>query len=121
MSKMNIRRGDVFLVDFGPIWSGQHGRRPAIIIQNNVGNENSMTTIVVPGTTKQKRMDMPTHVNIGRVGLGRMDSVACCENVQTIGTGQIVRYIDTLDRVDMENVDRGLMVSIGLSRKWRDA
>lgn len=121
MSRMSIRRGDVFLVDFGGFWRGNHGRRPAVVIQNNIGNENSMTTIVTPCTTRKKRMDMPTHVNIGRIRLSRDDSIVCCENVQTVGADQLVKYLDTLDREAMENVDRGLIVSMGLSKKWRDA
>ncbi|MDR9757040.1 MAG: type II toxin-antitoxin system PemK/MazF family toxin [Thermoanaerobacterales bacterium] len=43
---MNIKRGDVFLVNFNPArGSEQAGYRPAVVIQNNVGNRHGSTTL----------------------------------------------------------------------------
>lgn len=122
MSDMNIRRGDVFLVDFGQSCAAGHGKRPALVVQNNIGNKYSNTVIVVPGTSKKKRMDMPTHVNIGRLrGMWRTETVFLCENVETISVKQIIHYIDTLTERQMDKVDDALNVSLGLTKKWRDA
>ncbi|MBM3465538.1 MAG: type II toxin-antitoxin system PemK/MazF family toxin, partial [Armatimonadetes bacterium] len=42
-----MRRGEVYLVDFGtPRGSEPTGVRPALIIQNDIGNDKSPTTIV---------------------------------------------------------------------------
>lgn len=120
MSKMNIRRGDVFLVDFGPQWSGEHGKRPAVVVQNNIGNEHSKTVIVVPCATKIKRMDMPTHVFLGPLENGRADSMVVCENVQTIEKDRIVHYISKLSKRQMDRVDDALKASLGLTKRWRD-
>ena len=60
------QRGDVVLIDV-PIPSSGHvqgGKRPWVIVQNNLGNQFSPTSIVVPLTTKLKRLEMPTHVAI---------------------------------------------------------
>ena len=60
------QRGDVVLIDV-PIPSSGHvqgGKRPWVIVQNNMGNQFSPTSIVVPLTTKLKRLEMPTHVAI---------------------------------------------------------
>ena len=44
---MKIRRGDVFFADLDPvIGSEQGGVRPVLIIQNDIGNQYSPTTIV---------------------------------------------------------------------------
>lgn len=120
MSRMNIRRGDVFLVDFGPQWSGDHGKRPAVVVQNNIGNEHSKTVIVVPCATKIKRMEMPTHVFLGPLDEGRPDSMAVCENVQTIEKDQIVHYIGKLSERQMDRMDDALRASLGLTKRWRD-
>lgn len=44
------RRGDVVVIDV-PLLAGSHiqaGKRPWVVVQNNVGNRFSPTTIVVP-------------------------------------------------------------------------
>ena len=55
------QRGDVVLIDV-PIPSSGHvqgGKRPWVIVQNNMGNQFSPTSIVVPLTTKPNRLEMP--------------------------------------------------------------
>ena len=44
----NIKRGDIFFADLGEnnIGSEQSGKRPVIIIQNDMGNKFSPTVIV---------------------------------------------------------------------------
>ena len=51
------RRGDIYLVNFDPvIGSEQGGLRPALILQNDVGNYFSSTTVVVPITSHIKKL-----------------------------------------------------------------
>lgn len=60
-----IRCFDVVLVDFGEntIGSEQGGIRPALVIQNDLGNIYSNTTIVMPFTTNMgKKLTQRTHV-----------------------------------------------------------
>ena len=46
-----IRRSNIILVNFDPIIGKEQGRtRPAIVIQNNISNIYSPTTIVAPIT-----------------------------------------------------------------------
>ena len=56
---MKIRRGDIFVTDLESVGenvgSEQSSRRPAVIIQNDTGNEYSPTTIVAFITTKNKQ------------------------------------------------------------------
>lgn len=72
--------GDVYWVKFDGEGSEQSGLRPAVIVQNNVGNKYSPTIKVVPITTQQAKRKMPTHVVIKAKtsGLTR-DSIALCE------------------------------------------
>ena len=51
-----IRRGDVFFAELDPvIGSEQGGVRPVLIIQNDVGNQHSPTTIVAAITGQMCR------------------------------------------------------------------
>ena len=56
------QRGDVVIIDVPIPASGhvQGGKRPWVIVQNNMGNQFSATSIVIPLTTKMKRLEMPT-------------------------------------------------------------
>lgn len=60
------QRGDVVIIDV-PMLANSHiqaGKRPWVVVQNNVGNQFSSTSIVVPLTTKIKRLELPTHVAV---------------------------------------------------------
>ena len=113
-----VRRGDVFYANLthneklGS--SVQSGLRPVVIIQNDIGNANSPTTIVVPLTSKQKRRDLPTHVKIraNRQNGLRCDSVALLEQVQPIDKTNLINYLGSID--DMSGINHALMVSVGL-------
>ena len=52
----NVKRGEIYYADLSPvIGSEQDGTRPVLILQNDVGNRFSPTTIVAPITSRVKR------------------------------------------------------------------
>ena len=52
---MIINRGDLFTANLSPVvGSEQEGIRPVLIIQNDIGNRYSPTTIIAPLTSKSK-------------------------------------------------------------------
>jgi mRNA interferase MazF len=109
------RRGEIYYVDWSPgRGSEQAGIRPALIIQNDVGNQFSPTTIVVAISTQQRR-PYPFHVAITpqESGLPR-DSVVKCEQIQTIEQARLGRLAGVLSRETMQEVDLALDRSLGL-------
>ena len=60
---MTVNFGDVMMIDFGKdkINSVQVGVRPGVIIQNDIGNKYSPTSIAVPLTSEIKKLNMPCH------------------------------------------------------------
>ena len=59
----NVYRGDIYYADFdGAIGSEQKGIRPVLVLQNDIGNKYSPTTIVAPITTVEVKAKMPTHI-----------------------------------------------------------
>ena len=59
-----IKRGDVYYADLDPvIGSEQKGHRPIIVIQNDIGNLYSPTTIAAVVTSSQKRSYLPTYMS----------------------------------------------------------
>jgi mRNA interferase MazF len=109
-----ILRGDLYYADLNPVvGSEQGGVRPVLVIQNDVGNRHSPTTIVAAITSKAK-ITLPIHCPLSmESGLDR-DSVALMEQIRTIDKQRLRDHVGTLDADDMRAVDRALAVSLGL-------
>ena len=62
---MIVKKGEVYYADLNPvIGCEQGGCRPVIIVQNDIGNLYSPTTIVVPVTCRTRKQKLPTHINV---------------------------------------------------------
>ena len=110
------RRGEIYYLDWSPgRGSEQAGIRPALIIQNDDGNQFSPTTMVAVISTQQRR-HYPFHVAITpqESGLPR-DSVVKCEQVQTVDQVRLGRLAGVLGGDRMEEVDLALHRSLGLA------
>ena len=113
-----VKRGDVFYAELDPvIGSEQGGVRPVLIIQNDVGNQHSPTTIVAAITGQLTKAKLPTHVDLaGRENGLAKNSVVLVEQVRTVDKTRLKEYICTLDKQIMEQVDQALLISMGL--RW---
>lgn len=102
-----FRRGDIYYVQFGNTSTGseQHGDRPAVIIQNDVGNTYAPTLIVVPLTSNtEKKVTQPTHCLLENEGLS-MSSMALAEQIFTIDKSRILKYLGHLAPEDMQRLE----------------
>ena len=113
-----VKRGDVFYAELDPvIGSEQGGVRPVLIIQNDIGNQHSPTTIVAAITGQLTKAKLPTHVDLaGRENGLAKNSVVLVKQVRTIDKTRLKEYICTLDKQIMEQVDQALLISMGL--RW---
>ena len=112
--KRSLRRGDVLYINCGEtVGSEQSGIRPAVVIQNNVGNLNAPTTIVALVTSSRLKKDMPTHVWV--YDKFRVPSCILLEQIRTISLDRIERYLFSLNLADMERVDKALKESLALT------
>ena len=99
-----VKIGDVYYVEFQGTDSEQKGIRPAVVFQNNVGNEHSPNVVILPLTSSLKKRNQPTHVVIpASVGL-KCDSMVLCENPKTISKHKLGKYITTLTGEYMEQI-----------------
>lgn len=110
-----IQRGDIFYAHLPKSeGSEQQGQRPIIIVQNDIGNVYSPTLIAVPLTSVSKR-NMPTHVAIG-TGFGiEKNSIALAEQIMTIDKSRLIRYVGSIDKRKMDEIDMALRVSLDLN------
>jgi len=116
---VRVRRGDAVVVDLDPTkGSEQRGTRPCLVVQNDVGNENAPTTIVVPFTTSFGDELYPFEVLLrGEEGPLNEDSVALCSQVRTVSIDDRIRKnLGSIPDHRMDEVDQALRYSFGLVR-----
>lgn len=113
---MQVKRGDLFFADLNPVvGSEQGGLRPVLIIQNDIGNSYSPTTIVAAVTSRIKRAKLPTHVEIKKNNSPlERDSVILCEQLRTIDKRRLTEKIGHLDAETMKKVNTALEISLEL-------
>lgn len=112
-----MRRGDIYYADLNPVLGcEQGGVRPVLIIQNNIGNRCSPTTIVAVLSSKVEQTEMPTHVCVKIDGLSRISTVML-EQIRTIDRKRLKTYVDFVGQDALQQVDEALAVSVGLKQK----
>ena len=125
---MPVRRGEIYWVEFDPVkGSEQGGPRPALIVQNDIGNRYSPTTVVVAITRSLPPQRYPFVVIIEPQGSGLPErSVVNCAQIATIqqdGPGSrlrpplgeaTVRPIGQLEPDRLDEVDKALKYNLGL-------
>ena len=60
-----VSRGEIYFAELNPVQgSEQGGIRPVLIIQNDIGNTYSPTTIILAITSQINKARLPTHVAV---------------------------------------------------------
>ena len=109
-----LRRGDIWLVNFNPAQgSEQRGIRPALIVQNDVGNEVSPVTIVAAISSVTKTYTINVEIKPSDSGLEK-DSVVKLNQIRTIDKKRLIKRLGRLDSSKMKAVNSALMLSLGL-------
>jgi mRNA interferase MazF len=115
---LSVRRGDVVILELDPTQgSEQRGTRPCLVVQNDIGNANAPTTIVVPFTTSFGEQLYPFEVLVPAEECAlRKDSVALCSQIRTISIEhRISENIGSIPQERIDEVDTALEYSLGLS------
>ncbi|MBS3086849.1 type II toxin-antitoxin system PemK/MazF family toxin [Candidatus Pacearchaeota archaeon] len=110
-----IRKGDLVIADLEPvIGSEQGGIRPALVIQNDIINIHSPTTIIAPITSKIYTKEYPTNVVFSSSKL-KKESTILLNQIRTIDKSRIKKKMSTLPSEIMNKVDMAIKVSLALS------
>ena len=115
---INIKQGEIYYISLGErnkrSGSEQRGVKPCVIIQNNIGNKFSTTTIVAAVTSENKK-DLPTHI---KINYGDNGSTVLCEQLFTVSKKKI-HYTSSpsyvLNEKEKEELNKALKVSLGLN------
>ena len=112
-----IKRGDVYYADLDPVKGHETGKtRPVVVIQNDIGNMYSPTTIVAIITGySEKKASYPICVTIKKGKGLRKDSIVNLSQIRTIDKKRLKtpRITKLSDKV-IKNVDEAILSSLGL-------
>jgi mRNA interferase MazF len=109
-------RGEVYWLDFDPsIGAEMQALHPALIVQNDVGNQRSDLTIIVAITSNTNLSRLPVCVSVpaGEAGL-TIDSVVHCGHIYTVDQSRLGHKLGILGSTYMDQVDRALKRSLKL-------
>lgn len=106
------RRGEVWMVNFSSSrGSEQRGIRPALVIQNDVGNRYAATTIVAAISSTIKIYPVTVPLKRGEGGLSRPSMVNLAQ-VLTIDKSRLQDRLGVLSAPRMESVNAAIKVSL---------
>lgn len=116
-----IKRGDVYYAEIETcVGSEQKGRRPVVVIQNDIGNKYSATTIAAMVTSRSKKY-LPTHVCVNDEGSGLSnDSIILLEQIQTIDKKRLCKMIGHVDQRTMGLIEEAILCSLGIKNRKDD-
>ena len=135
MTNTRITRGKIFFADIPrSVGSCFYGKRPILVISNNMNNRFSQTITGIPCSTKggttgsgttgsgndgRKKKDLPTHVYIpstkGGTGLTR-DTIVMCENICNYSVDILQECIGHIDEnsEEMRKIEKAVLIQLAI-------
>ena len=122
--RRTIKRGQVYRCNFGiGVGSEMQKDRPAVIIQNNIGNKNSGNTIVIPITHDTSTLPcvvpITPHYDTDGVTV-LLDGQANASNMMCVSKARLGNFIGTLSKSDMKSIDEAIAKTVGLMGYYSD-
>lgn len=104
------RRGEIWTCQLGKnVGSEENKIRPAIIVQNNTGNDRGPTTIIVPISNRPKKI--ATHIEIRKNDYKLVDGekniitgTVLCEQIKVVSKVRLGRHVATLEDDFLNNI-----------------
>ena len=107
-------RGEVWLANFNPgRGSEQKGTRPALIVQNDIGNQYASTAIVAAITRTLKKYPVTVLLDRHEGGLKELSMVNLAQ-VLTLEKGRLVKKLGNITAEKLHEVDEAIEISLGL-------
>ena len=111
-----VKRGDIWLVNLDPTIGHEIKKsRPAVIIQNDLGNKYSPITIIAPVTSQNIEKIYPIEVLLNKKNSGlEKDSKILLNQIRAIDKRRLVKKIGKVDNEIIDKVNDAIKISLGL-------
>ena len=118
-----IKRGQVYRCNFGcGIGSEMQKERPAVVIQNDVGNNRSGTTIVIPITHDTSTLPCVADITplTDETGNVILDGQANASNMMCVSKARLGDLVGSLSKADMKKIDEAIAKAVDLMGYYSD-
>jgi len=113
----SIQRGEIYRVSFDPTVGHEIKKtRPALVIQNDIGNHYSPLTIVAAITSTVSPVPFPVEVVIeasGANGLAIRSAIRL-DQIRTVDRQRLIKRLGVIDPGTLAKVNRAIQISLGL-------
>jgi len=113
-----LLRGDIYMVNLDPVTGKEIGKaRPAVIIQNDIGNKFSPVTIIAPiSSVKEITKPLPIMIYLNELEGGlKEESYVDCGQIRTIDSKErLITKIGTLSHHKMLEINKALKISLSI-------
>jgi len=113
---MEIKRGDIWLVNLDPTIGHEIKKsRPAIIIQNDLGNKYSPITIIAPITSQHTEKIYPIEVLLKEENSSlEKESKVLLNQIRAIDKQRLIKKLGSIDEQTEEEINEALKISLAL-------
>lgn len=114
--KMEVKRGELWFVNLDATVGHEICKpRPAVIIQNDVGNRYSPLTIVAPITSQKTDIIYPVEVFLDKKSCGlNTDSKVLLNHIRAIEKIRLIKLLGKVDELTLEKIENAIKISLGL-------
>src|SRR5208337_2381805 len=109
----NVQRGEIYLVSFDPTVGHEIQKtRPALIIQNDIGNRYSPLTIVAAITSKISPVAYPVEAVIEPSRTNGLDvrSAIRLDQIRTVDRQRLINRLGVIDPGTMAKVNQAIQI-----------
>ena len=112
---VEVKRGDIWLVNLDPTIGHEIKKsRPAVIIQNDLGNKYSPITIIAPITSQSIEKIYPVEVIVEEnAGLDKTSKILM-NQIRAIDKRRLIKKLGKVDKETITKVDAAIRISLGL-------
>jgi mRNA interferase MazF len=102
-----VNQGDIVIVDFDPsLGSEQKGKRPGVIVSNDVYHKKTNGFVIVVPITSDKVIRYPMHIDLD--SRTKTYGQIMCEQMKTMDTK--VRNLKTVEKLPFDLLDKTLKI-----------
>lgn len=113
---MEVKRGEIWIVNLDPTIGHEIKKsRPAVIIQNDIGNKYSPVTIIAPITSQNLERIYPIEVFLTSDNSKlEQESKVLLNQIRAIDKIRLVKKRGKVDEETLSKIDQALKISLGL-------
>lgn len=117
---LTYKRGEIWWVDLNPVLGSETGKeRPCLILQNDIGNKNSSTTIVAPLLPGRKSYPFAVNVTPSQQNGLSGERYINLSQMRAIDARRITNKQGILEERYWVEIEKAVEIELGFSEKFQ--